>query len=54
VAARVRWELDPLVERIVGSWPGAWDTTRALRLGFAGDPDFDAIVRAHLEDERPG
>jgi len=51
VAARVRWERDPQVERIVGSWPGAWDTARAARLGFAGDPDFDAIVRAYVEDD---
>ncbi|HEY5789020.1 MAG TPA: NAD-dependent epimerase, partial [Gammaproteobacteria bacterium] len=56
VAARVRWERDPLVERIVGSWPGAWETRRAQQLGFKGDADFDAIVRAYVEDDlaRPG
>jgi D-erythronate 2-dehydrogenase len=54
VAARVRFERDPLVERIVSSWPGAWDTARALRLGFGGDADFDAVVRAYLEDELGG
>jgi D-erythronate 2-dehydrogenase len=51
VAARIRWERDPLVERIVSSWPGAWDTSRARRLGFTGDADFDALVRAYVEDE---
>jgi nucleoside-diphosphate-sugar epimerase len=51
VAARVRFERDPLVERIVSSWPGSWDTSRALGLGFTGDPDFDAVVRAYVEDE---
>ncbi len=50
-AARVRWEPDPLVERIVGSWPGRWDTSRALSLGFGGDADFAAIVRAFQEDD---
>lgn len=51
VAARVRWERDAAIERIVGSWPGAWDTTRAHALGFAGDDDFDGVVRAYIEDE---
>jgi D-erythronate 2-dehydrogenase len=39
------------VERIVGSWPGAWDTTRAHALGITGDPSFEAIVRAYVEDD---
>jgi nucleoside-diphosphate-sugar epimerase len=53
-AARVRFERDPLVERIVSSWPAAWDTARARRLGFGGDADFDAVVRAYVEDELGG
>jgi nucleoside-diphosphate-sugar epimerase len=53
-AARVRFERDPLVERIVASWPGAWDSERARRLGFTGDADFDAVVRAYVEDELGG
>ena len=50
-AQRIRWERDPLVERIVSSWPGAWDTSRARRLGFSGDADFESVVRAHVEDD---
>jgi hypothetical protein len=50
-ASRIRWERDPAVERIVGSWAGAWDTARAHALGFAGDADFDSIVRAYIEDD---
>jgi nucleoside-diphosphate-sugar epimerase len=53
VAARVRFERDPAIERIVASWPGAWDESRARRLGFAGDADFDAVVRAYVEDDLP-
>jgi len=53
VAKRVEWRLDPTVDRIVSSWPGAWDATRARALGFTGDADFDAIIRAYIEDERP-
>jgi nucleoside-diphosphate-sugar epimerase len=50
---RIRWERDPVVERIVGSWPGAWDVARAQSLGLSGDADFDSIVRAYMEDDLP-
>ena len=53
VATRVRWERDPEIERIVGSWPGAWDVSRAQALGFGGDADFTGIVRAYIEDDQP-
>ncbi|MDB5459312.1 MAG: NAD-dependent epimerase/dehydratase [Caulobacteraceae bacterium] len=47
----IRFERDPAVEAIVGGWPAAWDISRAQALGLKGDPDFDAIVRAYVEDE---
>jgi nucleoside-diphosphate-sugar epimerase len=47
----IRFERDPAVEAIVGSWPGAWDISRAQGLGLKADPDFDAIVRAYVEDD---
>ncbi|HEY4032191.1 MAG TPA: D-erythronate dehydrogenase [Caulobacteraceae bacterium] len=47
----IRHERDPAVEAIVGSWPAAWDNRRAEALGLRPDPDFDAIVRAYVEDE---
>ena len=50
-AQRVRWERDEATNRIVSSWPGAWDTRRAEALGFSGDADFDSIIRAYIEDE---
>ncbi|SFU56940.1 D-erythronate dehydrogenase [Pseudoduganella namucuonensis] len=49
--ARIRYEPDPAVERIVRGWPAAWDASRALELGFEADADFDAIVRAYMEDD---
>ena len=52
VAARIHHQPDATITRIVGSWPAAWDTVRAERLGFVGDESFDAIVRAYIEDER--
>jgi len=51
VADRVSWQPDDRVERIVGSWPGRWDTARAEKLGLRGDADFAAIIRAYLADD---
>lgn len=53
VTKHIRWERDETIERIVGSWPGAWDPSRAVRLGFQGDPDFDTIIRNYMEDDLP-
>ena len=52
-AKRVRWERDAATNRIVASWPGAWDTRRAEALGFSGDTDVDSIIRAYIEDHGP-
>jgi D-erythronate 2-dehydrogenase len=49
--ALVRREHDETIARMVGGWARAFDPQRALALGFEADADFDAIVRAHLEDE---
>lgn len=50
----IRHEPDPVVERIVAGWPTSFDATRARELGFAADDGFDAIIRAHIEDEQGG
>jgi nucleoside-diphosphate-sugar epimerase len=47
----IRHERDPAVEAIVGGWPAAWDNRRAEALGLRPDADFDAIVRAYVEDD---
>jgi D-erythronate 2-dehydrogenase len=39
---------DPAVEAIVGSWPSAFDPSRAAALGLEPDPDFASVVRDHL------
>ena len=48
VRARVRCELDRRIMDIVCTWPGAFDVSRALRLGFSADPDIDAVVRQFI------
>jgi nucleoside-diphosphate-sugar epimerase len=54
VAARVRFEPDPRIQKIVAGWPSRFDAKRARAMGFAADPDFAAIIRAHIEDELGG
>jgi nucleoside-diphosphate-sugar epimerase len=48
-AARIRWERDPRITRLVDTWPGTLDANRARELGFPYDLNFDAIVRAYVE-----
>lgn len=47
-AARVRFEPDPAIGRIVTGWPVRFATVRAQALGFAGDTGIDAVIRLHL------
>ena len=54
VARRVRWERDERVARMVATWPGTLETTRARALGFQGDGTFDAVVRQYIRDELEG
>ena len=48
----IRHVPDERVEKIVGSWPGRWDTSRAEALGLKGDTSFADVIRAYREDER--
>ncbi|MEL6374063.1 MAG: D-erythronate dehydrogenase, partial [Pseudomonadota bacterium] len=54
VVARIKREPDPFIQGIVAGWPTRFDAVRARELGFEAEPDFDAIIRAHIEDERDG
>ncbi len=49
--ARIRWEPDPAVQKIVAGWPAefGWDKARAL--GFAPDESMEAVIRAFVEDD---
>ncbi len=47
----IREESDELVAEIVAGWPTRFDARRAADLGFESEPDYDAIIRAHIEDE---
>ena len=48
VAARVTWQLDPVIDRLVSSWPQAFSAERGKSLGMTADANFDEIVRAYI------
>jgi nucleoside-diphosphate-sugar epimerase len=47
-AARVRFECDPAIEKLVLSWPARFTTARAESLGFGADQDIDDVIKLHL------
>jgi hypothetical protein len=47
-AARVRFERDPAIEKIVLGWPAQFAADRAARLGFHGDGGIEEIIRIHM------
>lgn len=53
-AALIREVEDPAIWAIVRTWPRRYAATRARDLGFTADADFDAIVRAYIEDDLGG
>jgi hypothetical protein len=53
VADRIDWRPDPAIERIVSTWPAAFAAPLGRSLGMRADRDFDAIVAAYVEDQRP-
>jgi nucleoside-diphosphate-sugar epimerase len=54
VADRVTWQREERIENIVGTWPAAWDATRAVELGFQSDASFDDVIRGYMEDAEIG
>jgi len=52
VAARVKFQRDETIERIVSSWPATFTATLGRSLGMQADPDFASIIQAYIEDNR--
>ncbi|MEP6942971.1 MAG: D-erythronate dehydrogenase [Betaproteobacteria bacterium] len=53
VADRVKWQVDPVIDRIVATWPASFDPRLGPALGMRADADFESIVRQYIADERP-
>ena len=54
VVARILWEPDPLIAKMVATWPGKLEASRARQLGFPSDDNFDDIIRHYIADARIG
>ncbi len=48
VADRVKWRLDPAIDRIVSTWPARFAPKLGPSLGMQADADFDSIIRAYI------
>jgi len=48
IADLVRWEHDPVIDRIVSTWPARFTADAGRALGMRADDDFESIVRAHI------
>ncbi|MFO1397799.1 MAG: D-erythronate dehydrogenase [Burkholderiales bacterium] len=53
VAARVKWNYDPAIDRIVSTWPANFAPKLGPALGMRADADFEGIVRAYIADDMP-
>jgi D-erythronate 2-dehydrogenase len=49
--ARIRWQPDQEISKIVAGWPKALATPRAEALGFGRDSGIDEVVQAFIEDD---
>lgn len=47
--ALVKYQHDPVIAKIVAGWAYDFEPTRAEKLGFQPDADFDSIVKAHMK-----
>jgi nucleoside-diphosphate-sugar epimerase len=49
----LHWQPEADIQRIISSWPGAFTSARARRLGFRADASMDDIIQAFIEDDLP-
>jgi D-erythronate 2-dehydrogenase len=52
VSSLIDWIPDPVVARMMASWPARIRADRASGLGLAPDPDIDSVIRMHLAESR--
>jgi nucleoside-diphosphate-sugar epimerase len=53
VADRVKWNYDPVIGKIVATWPQNFAPKLGPALGMKADADFVSIVRAYIADDMP-
>lgn len=47
-AARVQWQYDPAIDRIVSTWPASFVAQAGRALGMRADDDFEGVVRTYI------
>jgi nucleoside-diphosphate-sugar epimerase len=50
--AKIQFKKDETISRIVSSWPGSIDNTRAIELGFIVDQHFDDFIRQYRRENK--
>jgi D-erythronate 2-dehydrogenase len=53
VADRVKWNYDPVIDKIVATWPSNFAPKLGPALGMQADANFEGIVRAYIADDMP-
>jgi len=53
VADRVQWRYDPVIDRIVATWPARFEARIGRALGMRADAGFQDVVRAYIEQDMP-
>ena len=46
----IDWTPDPVISKIVTSWPAVIDASRARGLGLLPDADYDDIIAEYLRE----
>jgi nucleoside-diphosphate-sugar epimerase len=52
-ADRVQWQYDPVIDRIVATWPARFEARIGRALGMRADARFEDVVRAYIEQDMP-
>ncbi len=47
--SRTDWVPDPMIQKIVATWPGTVGWEKAKRLGFKADTNIDEIIKAFID-----
>jgi nucleoside-diphosphate-sugar epimerase len=54
VRARINWQPDPDIQKIVSGWPMRFAADRGRALGFTADESVEEIIQAFIDDELDG
>jgi D-erythronate 2-dehydrogenase len=52
--ARIKWQPDAHIQKIVAGWPYRFEPARARSLGFSPDKSVDEMIQSHIDDQLGG